>query len=84
MLAFIIAGAIPLTAYILAYAGEYVIDPFILSSLVTAFAFILIGYIKTYVTQIGLLRSIMETLLLGAAAAMAAYFLGDYLEKLLV
>jgi VIT1/CCC1 family predicted Fe2+/Mn2+ transporter len=84
LLAFIIAGAIPLTAYILAYAGEYAIDPFILSSLVTAFAFILIGYIKTYVTQIGLLRSIMETLLLGAAAAMAAYFLGDYLEKLLV
>lgn len=84
LLAFIIAGAIPLTAYILAYAGKYKIDPFVLSSLVTMVAFILIGYIKTYVTQIGLLRSILETLLLGAAAAMAAYFLGDYLEKLLV
>jgi VIT1/CCC1 family predicted Fe2+/Mn2+ transporter len=84
LLAFIIAGAIPLTAYIVAYAGKYSIDPFVLSSLVTMVAFILIGYIKTYVTQIGLLRSILETLLLGAAAAMAAYFLGDYLEKLLV
>lgn len=84
LMAFITAGAIPLGAYILAYAGKYPIDPFILSSLVTMFAFILIGYIKTYVTQIGLLRSILETLLLGAAAAMAAYFLGDYLEKLLV
>jgi VIT1/CCC1 family predicted Fe2+/Mn2+ transporter len=84
LVAFITAGAIPLAAYILAYAGKYQIDPFILSSLVTVFAFILIGYIKTYVTQIGLLRSILETLLLGAAAAMAAYFLGDYLEKLLV
>ena len=84
LLAFIVAGAIPLTAYILAYAGKYEINPFVLSSLVTAVAFILIGYIKTYVTQISLLRSILETLVLGAAAAMAAYFLGDYLEKLLV
>lgn len=84
LLAFIFSGAVPLTAYILAYAGKYRIDPFVLSSLVTVFTFILIGYIKTYVTQIGLLRSILETLLLGTAAAMAAYFLGDYLEKLLV
>lgn len=84
LLAFIFSGAVPLTAYILAYAGKYKIDPFVLSSLVTVFTFILIGYIKTYVTQIGLLRSILETLLLGTAAAMAAYFLGDYLEKLLV
>jgi vacuolar iron transporter family protein len=46
-------------------------------------AFIVIGYIKTYVTRIGWMRSILETLALGATAATAAYYLGDYLEKIL-
>lgn len=80
---FIVAGAIPLIFYAFAYSGTVGIDPFFLSSVVTLLAFILIGYIKTYVTKIGLARSIMETLLLGASAATAAYFLGDYLEKML-
>jgi VIT1/CCC1 family predicted Fe2+/Mn2+ transporter len=83
LISFIIAGAIPLVVYILAYSGKIGIDPFILSSSVTLLTFVLIGYIKTYVTQAGLFRSIMETLLLGAAAAVAAYLLGDYLEKIL-
>lgn len=83
LISFIVAGAIPLVVYILAYSGKIGIDPFILSSSVTLLTFILIGYIKTYVTQAGLFRSIMETLLLGAAAAIAAYLLGDYLEKIL-
>ncbi len=82
-MAFIVAGGLPLVVYVLAYAGKLFIEPFFLSSIVTLMAFILIGYIKTYVTQIGLTRSIMETLVLGASAATAAYFLGDYLEKIL-
>jgi hypothetical protein len=46
-------------------------------------AFLLIGYIKTYVTRIGLLRSLTETLVLGASAATAAYLLGDFLERII-
>jgi VIT1/CCC1 family predicted Fe2+/Mn2+ transporter len=80
---FVIAGGIPLIAYVLAYSGDLGINPFYLSSAVTLLAFILIGYIKTYVTRIGLVRSLTETLILGATAATAAYFLGDYLEKVL-
>lgn len=80
---FIVGGGIPLIVYVFAYAGKLGFNPFFLSSGVTLLAFIVIGYIKTYVTQIGLLRSIMETLALGASAAMAAYFLGDYLEKII-
>lgn len=82
-LSFVAAGGIPLIVYLLAYAGKLGINPFILSSAITLLAFILIGYIKTYVTQIGLWRSILETLILGASAATAAYLLGDYLEKIL-
>lgn len=83
LLAFVFAGAIPLVVYILVYAGGISIDPFLSSCVVTALAFILIAYIKTYVTRISIQRSIAETLLLGAAAATVAYFLGNYLEKLI-
>ena len=80
---FIIAGSIPLVIYLLAYTGKLGIDPFFFASAVTLMAFIVIGYIKTYVTKIGWMRSILETLVLGATAATAAYYLGDYLEKIL-
>ncbi len=83
LMAFVVAGGIPLIVYVFAYSGKVGLNPFFLSSVVTLLAFILIGYIKTYVTKIGLLRSIVETLVLGASAATAAYFLGDYLEKIL-
>jgi VIT1/CCC1 family predicted Fe2+/Mn2+ transporter len=83
LVSFVVAGGIPLIFYLLAYSGKMGINPFLLSSLVTALAFIFIGYIKTFVTQSSLMRSIFETLILGASAASAAYFLGDYLEKVL-
>ena len=82
-LAFVLAGGIPLLVYVFAYAGKLGVEPFFLSAIVTLAAFIVIGYIKTYVTHIGLVRSISETLILGASAATAAYLLGDYLERLL-
>lgn len=83
LLAFVIAGAVPLVVYILVYLGNLDIDPFMSSSVVTGLAFIVIAYIKTYVTRISIQRSIAETLLLGAAAATVAYLLGDYLERIL-
>ena len=82
-ISFVLAGSIPLIVYLLAYLGDIGISPFALSSIVTAATFVAIGYVKTYVTQAGWLRSIAETLLLGVAAATTAYFLGDYLERLL-
>jgi VIT1/CCC1 family predicted Fe2+/Mn2+ transporter len=83
LIAFVVAGAVPLVVYVFAYSGKLGIDPFILSSIVTLMAFVFIGYLKTYVTKIGLFRSIFETLMLGAAAATAAFLLGDYLERIL-
>lgn len=81
--AFIIAGAIPLVAYLLGTFGGVLLDPFILSCIVASLAFVLIGYLKTYITKIGLLRSVSETLILGLAAATVAYFVGDFLEGML-
>lgn len=83
-LSFVVAGAIPLIAYVLAFTGNISLDPFLISSSVTALTFILIGYLKTYVTQAPAVKSILETLLLGATAAVVAYLLGHYLEKILL
>jgi vacuolar iron transporter family protein len=83
LMAFVVAGAIPLIVYVFAYLGSIQVDPFIFSSVITLLTFILIGYIKTYVTQAGWLRSVTETLLLGAAAATVAYLLGDFLKQIL-
>ncbi len=83
LFSFITAGGLPLIVYVFAYSGELGLDPFFLSAVVTLLAFVMIGYIKRYVTKIGLLRSVAETLVLGASAATAAYVLGDYLEKII-
>jgi VIT1/CCC1 family predicted Fe2+/Mn2+ transporter len=79
---FVIAGSIPLITYLFAYWNGIGIDAFQFSCIVTALAFTLIGYVKTYVTKISLLRSVTETLLLGAAAAFVAFLVGDFLERI--
>lgn len=81
LVSFIVAGAIPLLVYLLAYSNRVNVDPFLLSSIVTALAFVLIGYIKTYVTKISIVRSVAETLGLGVVAAGVAYVLGDVLDQ---
>jgi VIT1/CCC1 family predicted Fe2+/Mn2+ transporter len=82
-LSFVVAGAVPLVVYLFAYSMKADIDPFALSAIVTALAFVLIGYIKTYVTKISVVRGVAETLALGVVAAGVAYLLGDFLEQLL-
>ena len=46
-------------------------------------AFIGIGWLKSYVAQTSRIRSIAETLFLGAAAAVLSYIVGSWLETLL-
>lgn len=83
LIAFIIAGAVPLITFLFTQENTTQFSPFVLSSICAAIAFILIGWGKHVLTRGGLLKSILETLLLGALAATAAYFVGDVLEKLL-
>jgi VIT1/CCC1 family predicted Fe2+/Mn2+ transporter len=79
--AFVIAGSVPLVAYIITLLNKTEYSPFVISSLFTLLAFTLIGAVKNMVTHAGWLRSITETVLLGTIAAAAAYGLGDLLEK---
>lgn len=79
--AFLVAGTIPLVAYVATLLNDAGSNPFYISALFTLIAFTVIGLAKNMVTHAGWLRSIAETVLLGAVAAAAAYALGDLLEK---
>jgi vacuolar iron transporter family protein len=83
-IAFIIAGAIPLIAYVFTLMNRQTLDPFLVSSLFTGITFVIIGLAKNLVTQAGWLRSVTETLALGGIAASVAYMIGDFLEGLLM
>ena len=81
-LAFLVIGFIPLLVYVLDYAGDFRFDLFTASSVLTGLTFIGIGLLKSYVVERPLWRGTLETLLLGGIAAVLAYVVGDWLEKM--
>lgn len=81
---FILVGLIPLMVYVWDYFVAALQDPFILSSSLTMAGFAIIGWLKSYVTKTSIWKGIAETLLLGALAAIVAYFVGDILEQLVL
>ena len=82
--AFVLIGLVPLIAYIWDYSlNKRSDDLFLASSVLTSFAFIGIGWLKSYVARTGRMKSILETLFLGAAAATLSYFVGSILERLI-
>ncbi len=80
LVAFIVIGFMPLIIYVLDALLSADItqrDLFIVSSILSALVFISIGWLKSYVVDEPRIRAIAETLILGALASGAAYFLGD-------
>lgn len=82
-LSFVVIGLIPLLAYLFTDQTESSDQLFWISSGMTSVAFGLVGWLKAYITQTNRFRAIVETLFLGASAAAVAYFVGDWLEKLI-
>lgn len=82
-LSFVVVGLIPLLAYLFTDQTEANNQLFWISSGMTSVAFGLVGWLKAYVTQTNRFRAIVETLFLGASAAAVAFFVGDWLEKLI-
>ncbi len=81
-LSFNIIGIIPLLAYI--FAVWFSIDRsnlFFISCLTTGVALMIVGYLKSIVTEKPWPRGIGETLLLGGLAAFLAYFAGEVLAN---
>lgn len=82
-ISFITIGLIPLLIYVVDYINPLSTDLFIISSALTALGFIIIGWLKTFITQTKAVKGIVETLLLGTIAAAVSYFVGDFLEQLI-
>ncbi len=82
-LSFIMVGLVPLVVYVWDYLLSFEYDLFWSASLLTSIAFLSIGFLKTYVTQTNRWKGMLETLILGALAAGVAYYVGDFLEKLI-
>ena len=82
-ISFLLIGLIPLLVYVWDYFFVVTGNVFLYSSVLTAAGFIIIGVLKSYITQTSIFRGITETLLLGVIAALVAYFVGDWLEKLI-
>ncbi len=81
-ISFILVGLIPLLVYVWDFFKPISYNLFFLSCLMTSVAFVLVGFLKSIVTGSSKFRSSMETLLLGAIAAVLAYVVGDFLESL--
>ena len=81
-ISFFLIGFIPLAAYVWHFiqSAPHPVNLLQIASLLTLFAFVGIGYLKSYVAQTNKWRSIIETVLLGAVAASLAYFAGSLLE----
>lgn len=83
-ISFILIGLIPLLLYVFDYIWRFSGNLFVWTSLFTALGFTVIGFLKTYVTQTNRWKGILETLALGALAAVVAYFVGDLLESIVM
>jgi len=81
---FILVGMIPLCIYVWDYFSPLSIDRFVYTCGLTSLGFISIGILKSYVTETNIVRSVLETLILGAIAAAVSYFVGDLLEQVIL
>jgi len=82
--AFIIAGSIPLIVYVINYISGWPERLFGTAAILTGLAFAGIGFLKTFVTGSGRWKGVVETLLLGSAAALVAYGVGALLERIII
>lgn len=81
---FIIVGLVPLLAYTVDLIFDLHLDNlFVIASVLTALAFIGIGYLKSKVAHAPVMRAVAETLILGVIAASFAFVLGDVLERII-
>lgn len=81
---FILVGLIPLSVYVFAFFVDSSLPLFFLSSLFAGIGFLVVGFLKAFITEENRLKSMIETLLLGGSAAAIAYYLGYFLEKIFV
>ncbi len=77
-LSFLFVGLIPLLPFLV--PGLAVSQRFLFSAVITAIAFAAVGVVKGYVVKQSIVRSGMETLIIGSVAASLAYLVGWWLR----
>ena len=82
-LSFIFIGMIPLIIYVMDLFQPLDKNLFLISSILTALGFLIIGLLKAHVNQTVYWKGMLETVLLGGIAAMVAYYVGDLLQSLI-
>jgi VIT1/CCC1 family predicted Fe2+/Mn2+ transporter len=80
---FSLIGLVPLSVYVWDYFFEMDQYRFLYACVFTSFAFLGIGWLKTYVTETSRIKGMLETWLLGAIAAGVSYFVGDILANII-
>jgi len=83
-ISFVTVGFVPLMLYVWDYIWGFAGNLFLWTSIFTGIAFIIVGFLKTYVTQTNRWKGMAETLLLGTLAASVAYYVGKFLEGLIL
>lgn len=83
-ISFILVGLIPLLVYVFDFFFKNSLPLFFLSSLFAAIGFLVVGFLKAFITEENRVKSMIETLFLGGSAATIAYYLGFFLEKIFV
>ncbi|GAB5553452.1 MAG: VIT1/CCC1 transporter family protein [Saprospiraceae bacterium] len=83
-ISFLLIGLIPLLIYVWDYLVTFPSHTFLWASILTGFGFIIIGYLKSIITEASAVKGVLETLTLGVVAASVAYFVGDLLERILL
>ncbi len=82
-ISFVTVGFVPLLSYVAGVFFSSVREnQFMIASMLTAFAFMVIGAIKAKVVMESWVRSSIETLFLGGTAAAIAYYIGAFLSGL--
>lgn len=79
--AFVIVGTLPLLPFLVNLAvPDFFTRPFLVSTVLTAFGFVLVGGLKSVVVGQRVVRGSIETVLLGGLAATLAFAVGRLLE----
>lgn len=81
-ISFLIMGFIPLLIYVIDLVHRITWNLFTIASILTGVVFIVIGALKAYVTNRKYVKGITQTLILGALAAVVAFYVGDILEQI--
>lgn len=82
-ISFVAIGIIPLIPFVLAIWSNFISEyQFVISVIFTIFAFVLVGYMRSRVEKGRPFMSILETLSIGLVAAIIAFGIGYFLQKI--